>query len=114
MLPQPYSQLSDVALMALCCYREAEGETIFAKRMVCHVIQNRVAQPGWWGHSVHTVILKPYQFSSFNANDPNSNKWPVDGSSLETDCLAAATAVLFGGEPDSTSGATYYHDTSMG
>jgi spore germination cell wall hydrolase CwlJ-like protein len=112
---QPYGELSDVALMALCCYREARGETLYGKRAVCHVIKNRATQGGWWGHDVASVVLKPWQFSSFNANDPNSAVWPEDEATPAwIDCLSAASAVLVGDEPDNTDGATFYHDTSMG
>ena len=110
---QAYSELSDLSLLALCCYREARGETIFAKRAVCHVIKNRTLKPGWWGNDWKSVILKPFQFSSFNSFDPNINVWPGDNEASWTDCLAAASAVMVGDDPDSTEGATYYHDTSM-
>jgi len=110
---KPYGELSDLSLMALCVYREARGETIFAKRAVAHVIKNRASQPGWWGHDIQSVVLKPWQFSSFNANDPNSTVWPADDSPSWTDCLSAAAAVLVGEDPDSTDGATFYHDLSM-
>jgi spore germination cell wall hydrolase CwlJ-like protein len=111
---QPYGELSDLSLMALCCYREARGETIFGKRAVCHVIKNRASQPGWWGHDIQSVVLKPWQFSSFNPNDPNSTVWPADDSPSWTDSLSAASAVLIGEDQDSTDGATFYHDLSMG
>lgn len=99
--------------MALCCYREARGEPFDGKRGVCHVIKNRADRPGWWGHDVPSVILKPWQFSSFNGNDPNAEVWPADESAAWTDCMAAAAAVLVGNDPDLTEGATYYHDTSI-
>jgi spore germination cell wall hydrolase CwlJ-like protein len=111
---QPYGNLSELALLALCCYREARGETLFGKRAVCHVIKNRVSSPGWWGHDIVSVILKPWQFSSFNEQDPNSQVWPADEAPAWTDCLSAASAVLVGDDPDNTDGALYYHDVSMG
>ena len=110
---QPYSDLSDLSLMALCCYREARGEPFDGKRGVCHVIANRAAKPGWWGRDVPSVILKPWQFSSFNTTDPNSLIWPLDNDPAWTQCLAAAAGILVGQDPDLTSGATYYHDISI-
>lgn len=114
MLTKPYSELDELTLLALAIYREARGESLYGKRAVGHVIKNRVLNPGWWGASYHSVILKPWQFSSFNQNDPNADVWPPESATSWADSLAAASAVLLGDEPDSTDGATYYHDTSMG
>jgi spore germination cell wall hydrolase CwlJ-like protein len=110
---QPYDQMSEMSLMALCCYREARGEPQDGKRGVCHVIQNRAEKPGWWGTDIKSVILKPYQFSSFLANDPNSIIWPMDNNPAWTQCLSAASSVMFGSDPDPTDGALYYHDSSI-
>ena len=108
-----YAEMSDLSLMALCCYREARGEPFDGKRGVCHVIQNRANKPGWWGTSVKEVVLKPFQFSSFNSNDPNSIIWPMDNNPAWTQCLSAASAVLMGDDPDLTDGAMFYHDSSI-
>lgn len=113
MQPTDYASMSDTALMALCIWREARGELFLAKKCVGHVIKNRAAKGGWWGHDVHTVILKPWQFSSFNPGDPNSTKWPDDNETSWTDSLAASSAVLVGGDFDPTGGATYYYDSSI-
>ncbi len=111
---QPYDELSELSLLALCCYREARGEPFDGKRAVCHVILNRASQPGWWGNGIKSVILKPWQFSSFNSNDPNSDIWPTDdGDPAWIQCLSAASGVLVGEDPDPTDGSTYYHDTSI-
>ena len=106
--------MSDVALLALVIWREARGESPDGQLAVGCSIRNRVNQPGWWGHDYHSVILKPWQYSSFNRNDPNSEKWPVDGSQSETSCLSAASAVIVGNTPDLTDGATHYYDSSIG
>jgi len=37
---------------------------------VAQVVFNRVANPGWWGHTVAEVVLKPKQFSCWNDGDP--------------------------------------------
>lgn len=114
MLPQPYNQMPDYALVALCCFREARGEPLAGKKGVCFVIRNRTLHPGWWGHDWASVILRPFQFSSFNVNDPNDKVWPQEDDPAWTDSLAAASAVMFGDETDLTGGACWYHDTSMG
>ncbi|MBM9401533.1 cell wall hydrolase [Gluconacetobacter azotocaptans] len=38
---------------------------------VLNVIGNRAAQPGWWGASIGSCCLKPWQFSCWNRTDPN-------------------------------------------
>lgn len=97
--------------MALCIWREARGEQYMGKRGVAHVIWNRAQQPGWWGRTVSQVILKPFQFSSFNANDPNSNEWPDESTQVWEDCATIANAVLSRDadeQNDLTLGAVYY------
>ena len=111
---KPYNELSDLSLLALCCYREARGEPIEGKRGVCHVIKNRTLEPSWWGDNWSSVILKPHQFSSFNANDHNSGVWPQDDEPAWKECLAAAGMVYNGADEDLTQGAVFYHDTSIG
>lgn len=114
MLPQPYLQLSELDLMALCIWREAGGEGDLGKRGVGWVIQNRADHPGWWGHTVVGVILCPYQFSSFNPGDHNHDRWPTDNSHSWLDCQQIAYGIINGDDTDITDGATHYHDTSMG
>jgi len=55
-------------LWALCLWREARGQSDDAKRAVLHVILNR-AKAGFRGSDPASVILWPYQFSSFNPKD---------------------------------------------
>ena len=110
---RPYTELSPVQLFALCIWREARGESEDGKRGVAHVIANRVNHPGWWGHDWCSVILKPWQFSSFNKNDPNSEKWPEDTDPSWQQCLSIASDVYLGMNSDPTDGACYYYDTSI-
>lgn len=112
---QPYSELSDLALLELCVWREARGEPFDAKRGVAHVIRNRVYSGiHWWGTDWHSVILHPYQFSSFNESDVNAAKWPTDFDNSFADCCQACIPVFNGADDDLTQGALWYHDTSMG
>jgi N-acetylmuramoyl-L-alanine amidase len=108
-----YCELSALDLMTLCVWREARGEGILGKRGVAQVIQNRANDPSWWGHDVRSVILKPWQFSSFNAADPNSEKWPAEGDPSFQDCAEVCAAVATGKHEDITSGATSYYDISI-
>jgi N-acetylmuramoyl-L-alanine amidase len=109
-----YANLSDLSLLALCVWREARGEGSDGKRGVGHVIRNRVyGSTHWWGKDWHSVILHPYQFSSFNADDPNSDRWPSDLDPSWGECLQAATPVYLAHDVDLTNGATFYYDTSI-
>jgi N-acetylmuramoyl-L-alanine amidase len=111
--PQPYSSLSDLELCSLCVWREARGEGLLGKRGVAHVVKNRSDNPSWWGHSVSTVILERYQFSSFNPGDPNADQWPADNDPAYSDSLTVSEDVLVNGDSDITQGATSYFDISI-
>ena len=91
MIPQPYATLSGLSLLGLCIWREARGEAELGKRGVAHAIANRAKSPSWWGHDWYTVITKPYQFSSFNEDDPNSKKWPAEEDSSWIESLSVAS-----------------------
>lgn len=115
MNPQPYTDLSNLALLELCVFREAEGEPLEGKRGVAHVIRNR-ANSGkyWWGHDWQSVILHPYQFSSFNPGTPRERVWPRDADPAFADCCQACIPVMLGTDEDLTRGAMFYHDSSIG
>jgi N-acetylmuramoyl-L-alanine amidase len=108
-----YKSLDDVNLLALCIWREARGETWRTKLAVGCSVRNRVHHPDWWGHDYHSVILDPYQYSSFNASDPNSKKWPNDEDPNWLESLEAASLIINGNTTDTTSGATSYFDKSL-
>jgi spore germination cell wall hydrolase CwlJ-like protein len=118
MNPMPYTEMSDLALLQLCMWREARGEVYDGKRGVAHVVKNRSLVDSWWnGHivgSLSRVILQPYQFSSFSSGDPNANKWPSDDDPSFADCCSIALGVMSGSDADNTNGATYYFDISIG
>lgn len=106
----------EIDIVARTLFGEARGESVLGMIAVAWVIKNRADNPGWWGRSVETVCLKPYQFSCWNADDPNApflrgNKIiPPREYMLARE---AAVAVLEGHEPDPTGGATHYYSTSM-
>lgn len=106
-------QLYDVFLLALCVWREARGESLDAKRGVAWVIANRAAHPSWWGSDVISVILKPAQFSSSSAGDPNALEWPDPRDTSWIASLEIAADVLARSTSDPTSGASYYFDDSL-
>jgi len=69
-----FQELEDIRLLALAIYGEARGEPLGGKIGVASVILNRMKKGGWFGKTLKDVILKPYQFSCFNENDPNRIK----------------------------------------
>lgn len=102
-----YTNLDNAHLLALCIFREARGEKFLGKRGVACVVRNRVNARSYFGHDYPSVILKPWQFSSFNNSDPNHTVWPADGEESWMDSLAEANEVL-GGCDDVTNGALFY------
>lgn len=104
-------------ILALCTYREARGETKLGKKMVAQVVENRVQDPRW-PDTYSSVILQPYQFSSFNSNDSQSKIFPptsydsTPNMSAWNDCWEVAGEVL--DEPeDITKGANHYFADSI-
>ncbi len=64
-------RLTEPQLLARCIWGEARGEPIQGKLAVAHVVLNRVKAQSYYGKTIRDVILKPWQFSCFNENDPN-------------------------------------------
>lgn len=99
--------------LARTIWGEARGEGARGMQAVGNVILNRVARGGWYGASIKDVVLKPYQFSAWNANDPNRQKML---NATEADLRQARTIALqlqAGTLPDITGGAINYHATSV-
>jgi hypothetical protein len=105
-IPDPPFDQGD-NLIALCVWREARGAPYAAKLGVVWTLRNRCAMAPQQGFkpTMAENILKPWAFSSFNPNDPNSHKYPP---SLEDpvwlDCLKAVNDPA----PDPTGGAVFY------
>lgn len=106
-----YEQYDDSGLLALAIWREARNQPAEAQFGVGCSIRNRVLRPRWWGRDYHSVILKPWQYSSFNQNDPNAEKFPTEGPLL--DQIKALAADVLAGKPDNTNGAVSYYDRSL-
>ena len=102
-------EVPKVYLTALCAWREARGESDEGIRAVLHVIDNRARKPSWWGSGHEEVVLKPYQFSSFNADDPNASKLPRSGDARFRWIMDRAALVIMREDEDLTGGATHYH-----
>lgn len=108
-------------LLTALAYGEARGESLEGSAAVMMVVRNRVLHPRWWGRSWKEVMLKPWQFSCFNANDPNREMLiemmddPL-GSAEDPEWREARFLVagVFNGDiQDMTKGATHYHVTDM-
>lgn len=106
-------QAYEFILLALCIWREARGEIIPGKFAVAWSIRNRALNPDRWGSGWAGVILKPLQYSSFNAHDPNAGKWPDASDTSWMACLQAAQAAYAGEGEDPVLGATHYFDRSL-
>jgi len=115
------------SLLAITAYGEAATEGNEGLLAVMNVIKNRTKDPNQFADSsilsatqslYHAVILKPYQFSVFNSNDPGRSrmeKFAADfpgsyqGDSILRSSYDLAGKVLSGSTADNTMGATFYH-----
>lgn len=66
------SDEAEIDTLARTLYGEARGEGELGLEAVAHVVFNRVEARSWWGRDVIGVCRKPWQFSCWNANDPNA------------------------------------------
>ena len=103
----------EFGLLALCTWREARGEPYRGKLAVAWSIRNRVFHPSWWGKTYPEVILKPFQYSSFNHNDPNAVQMPLHDDTSFSECLAVCEDAYSGIGSDPTNDATHYHTASL-
>jgi len=114
---------NDEQVLAATVYGEARGEPLAGKHAVACVVMNRVAatkarlRRQFGTGTAASACLAPWQFSSWNDNDPNraemealdfANPYPV-----LADCIDTARAALAGRLVDITGGATFYKVTSL-
>ncbi len=114
----PRRQLErDVDVLARTIFGEARGELVRGQEAVAAVIINRVRRARdrngryWWGTTVETVCLRDWQFSCWNADDPNRRKIETvtpENRTFQT-CLRVARRAVSGTLKDPTDGATHYH-----
>jgi spore germination cell wall hydrolase CwlJ-like protein len=109
-----HRKLEDIDILARTIYGEARGENQEGRIAVANVIINRANHGGWWGDSIKKTCLKPYQFSCWNAKDPNREKLlkvTIDDEDFR-DCLEIAALAVNGDLMDNTKNATHYHTTA--
>lgn len=104
----------DVVLLAMTLWGEARGESFQGKLGVAYVICNRMKR-GKIGTRVSEVVLKPFQFSFWNTEDPSRPQAShVDYfGDLFQSCLGAARSALDQDLPDPTGGAEYYMNVEL-
>lgn len=108
----------EVDTLARTIWGEARGEGFNGQVAVGWVIRNRVFDGkarSWWGEGYAGVCRAPWQFSCWNANDPNSaylrGERPIPAADY-MQCHEAAVAAMTG-KTDPTGGATHYYSITM-
>lgn len=117
-LSQPIAGYTlEETILARTLLGEAAGESREGKKGVASVVMNRVrldlhndGKPDWWGEGVIEVCLKPWQFSCWNAADPNRSRIILAdrGHAAFDQCLAVAREAIAGRLRDNTGGAVQY------
>jgi len=101
----------EIALAAVCAWREARSEGLTGMRMVLAVMANR-AHNGGFGDWI-TVITKRGQFSSMSiAGDSQLVLWPLNTDTFRL-LLIDAEKFRNGSEVDPTNGALYYENPKV-
>ncbi|WP_159947327.1 cell wall hydrolase [Rhizobium sp. 18065] len=103
-------------ILARTIYGEARSEREMGRQAVAEVILNRKASPRY-PDSIIAVCLQPFQFSCWNASDPNRAKiiHLQPGADDDFDeCLVVAGEALAGTINHLTDAVLHYHSTSIG
>jgi hypothetical protein len=104
-----------IDVLARTLWGEARGEGLPGMHAVANIICTRASNPRWWGTEIASVCTKPYQFSCWNASDPNRNKLlAVTRADPEFQiALNLAELAVKGLLPDTTRGSDSYYALSM-
>ena len=106
----------DLWIVAQTVWAESRGEPQDGRYAVAHVIRNRaVLHPRWRGQAPATICQAPWQFSAWNAQDPNLPQMQRLGlnDAAFVACLHIAVDVLSGQHADLTGGATHYYADTL-
>lgn len=107
--------MSDIDTLARTIFGEARGEPYIGKVAVANVIINRAAigtgHPHFGDGTIASACLVPWQFSCWNANDPNREVIlaATDSDPIYADCLDIATTACAKQLDDVTGKATFYY-----
>lgn len=112
-----FSEDNDTVLLGRLVFGEARGSSFKEKVSTAYTAVNRANDDIIWnGRDLRESILKNYQYSCFNNNDPNKiklmNPEAYSPKSWE-ESMKAAKGVLEGFYPDPTGGATHYHTKNI-
>ncbi len=107
----------DLDVLARTIYGEARGEYyrkdggMASLIAVANVVMNRVRQQTWFGKTIAETCQKPWQFSCWNAADPNRLilRQRYINDTLFLLCLQVAEGVACKDWPDITKKADHYH-----
>ena len=97
---------TDLDWIAMTVWGEARGESFQGKLAVAYVICNRMTKAQT---SACAVVLKPWQFSFWNTDDPSRHRMQPSFTNADwRDSYKAAAAAYFATLPDPTKGSTSY------
>jgi spore germination cell wall hydrolase CwlJ-like protein len=113
-MQSPEAVERDIDITARTLYGEARGQPVEGIIAVAGVIMNRVAAKRY-GDGPAGVCLRPWQFSCWNASDPNKAIIEaVEPGNREFDwCRLVASLAVRGLLHDPSGQATHYHTTGV-
>lgn len=108
------SREEHIDTLARTLYGEAKANDVTDATAIACVVMNRVELPNW-PNDVESVCLQPYQFSCWNANDPNRTR--IFKATRENHwfsrCLDLAADAVDGKLNDPTTRSTHYHTPAV-
>ena len=107
--------MGETEILARTIWGEARNQGAEGMQAVANTVMNRVVRGGWWGSTITGVCLKPWQFSCWNADDPNRAKLlsVTDADPQYAEALTIAAEAVAGTLADITRGATSYKVTTL-
>lgn len=113
---RPLEQQDEEVLHAMLVWGEGRGEPSDGRCAIAHIplerMKRRISMGRKSGNTLRETILSPWQFSCFNANDPNRAKLlrPVEheGLGLWAACWRTALEARMGQSVSPVPGATHY------
>jgi spore germination cell wall hydrolase CwlJ-like protein len=115
---KPFTAQDETVLLSMCIWGEARSCSFAAKLGVANVVRNRMLDGRYGGLSWTSVILHPWQFSSFSPADPNYPKLlrptEYEPTGVWDACYFVANIMHKAQQPmDNTHGATFYFSAPL-